>query len=107
MLSTKQYSFIKNLIAYALPLIVVGLWLIYIKSLDPKIFYLQGALICIIWVSNLLLRIDSKLYLGDGVMFVDDSDPDRLICRIELDSNLSDVASKESLTFIVKKAFLD
>ena len=107
MLSTKQYSFIKNLIAYALPLVVVCLWLVYLKSWDPTIFYLQGALICIIWVCNVLLRIDSKLYLGDGVMFVDDSDPDKLICRIELDSNLSDVASKESLTFIVKKAFLD
>ena len=107
MLSTKQYSFIKNLIAYALPLVVAGLWLVYLKSWDPKIFYLQGALICIIWVCNVLLRIDSKLYLGDGVMFVDDSDPDKLICRIELDSNLSGVASKDSLTFIVKKAFLD
>ena len=51
--------------------------------------------------------VDSKLYLGDGVMFIDDSNPDKLICRMELDSNINDILDKESLTFIVKKAFLD
>ena len=107
MFSKKQHDFIKNLALYFLPLAVVILWLAYIREYDSKIFYMQGAIIILILAFNILLKIDSKLYFGDGVMFIDDSNPDKLICRMELDSNINDILDKESLTFIVKKAFLD
>lgn len=107
MFSKKQHDFIKNVTLYFLPIVVVLLWLAYIREYDSKIFYMQGAILVLILTFNILLKIDSKLYLGDGIMFVDDSDPNKLICRMELDSNLDDICNKETLTFIVKKAILD
>ena len=107
MFSKKQHDFIKALGLYILPLITVVLWFIYNIEYDSKIFYIQGCILGLILSFNTLLKIDSKLYLGNGIMFVDNSDPDRLVCRMELNSDLDDILDNESITFIVKKAILD
>lgn len=107
MFSKKQHDIVKALGLYILPLIAAVLWFIYNIECDSKIFYIQGCILGLVLAFNTLLKIDSKLYLGNGVMFVDNSDPDRLVCRMELDSDLDDILDKKSITFIVKKAILD
>lgn len=107
MFSKKQHDVVKALGLYILPLIAAVLWFIYNIEYDSKIFYIQGCMLGLILAFNTLLKIDSKLYSGNGTMFIDDSDPDRLVCRMELDSDLDDILDKESITFIVKKAILD
>lgn len=107
MFSKKQHDFIKALGLYILPLIAAVLWLIYNIEYDSKTFYVQGCILGLILAFNTLIKIDSKLYLGNGVMFIDDSDPDRLVCRMELDSDLDDILDNSEIVFMVKRAILE
>lgn len=54
-----------------------------------------------------ILKISTNSYTGDGVMFVDDSDPNKSVYRMELNSDVELLADKDSVTFQVKKAILD
>lgn len=107
MFSDKTYDRIKYAAQYVLPALgtlyfaLSGIWGL------PYGEQVVGTITAIDTFLGVLLGISSSQYTGDGTMFVDDSDPNKSVYRMELNDAVELLADKNSVTFAVKKAVLD
>lgn len=107
MFSNKTYDVIKYIAQYLLP--ALGTLYFTISQIWglPYGEQIVGTITAIDTCLGILLGISSAKYTGDGVMFVDESDPDKNVYRMELNSAIELLANKDSVTFMVKKAVID
>lgn len=106
MFSNKTYDILKLVAQIILP----GLGTLYFALSQiwglPYGEEIVGTITAIDTFLGGLLGYSSSKYEGDGVMIVDDTDADKTVYRMELNSNVEDLADKESVIFSVKKAEL-
>lgn len=106
-LDNKTYDILKYVAQIVLP--AVGTLYFTLSSIWGLPFGEQvvGTITAIDAFLGALLKISSNKYAGDGTMFVDNSDPEKSVYRMELNSDVELLADKDSVTFMVKKAILD
>lgn len=107
MLSNKQYDILKYVAQYVLP--AIGTFYFALSRIWglPYGEQIVGTITAVDTFLGVILGISSSKYAGDGVMFVDESDPDKSVYRMELNSAVENLAEKDSVMFYVKKAVLD
>ena len=106
MFSNKTYDILKLIAQIILP----GLGTLYFALSQiwglPYGEEIVGTIAAIDTFLGGLLGYSSKKYEGDGVMIVDDSNPEKTVYRMELNSDIELLADKDSVIFSVKKAEL-
>lgn len=106
MLSNKTYDILKFVAQLVLP----GIGTLYFALSQiwglPYGEEIVGTITAIDTFLGGLLGYSSSKYEGDGVMIVDDTDEDKTVYRMELNSNVEDLANKDSVIFYVKTAEL-
>lgn len=106
-MSNKTYDILKYIAQIVLP--ALGALYFALTKWWPLPYGAEvvGTITAIDTFLGALLKISSNNYEGDGVMFVDDSDPEKSIYRMELNSDIELLGEKDSVTFAVRKAILD
>ena len=100
-LSDKVYDTLKWIAGYLLPSLAT-LWLALGKVWNLPYTTEIGATISALDVFLYgVLGMSKKNYQGDGNLIVDTSDPEKDVYNLEVNGDLSDLASKKSVTFMV------
>lgn len=102
-LSNKTYDLLKWIAMWLLPGIAT-LWLTLGKIWSFPYTTEIGATVSAIDVFlAFILGLSNKNYEGDGTLLVDTSDPEKDVYNLEVNGELSELANKKSVTFMVNE----
>lgn len=102
-LSNKLYDILKWIAQYFLPALAT-LWIAMAKIWNLPYGTEIGATITALDLFlGAVLGISSANYQGDGIMKINESDPEKDIYSLELNGNVEDLANKSTITFKVVK----
>ena len=102
-LSNKAYDLLKWIAMWLLPGIAT-LWLTLGKIWSFPYTTEIGATVSAIDVFlAFILGLSNKNYEGDGTLLVDTSDPEKDVYNLEVNGELSELANKKSVTFMVNE----
>ena len=100
-LSNKMYDRMKWIAQYFVPALT-ALWLALGKIWSfPYTVEIGATLSAIDVFLGAILGISSKNYAGDGTLVVDNSNPEKDVYTLEANGDISELANKKSVTFVV------
>lgn len=102
-LSNKAYDVLKWIAGYLLPALAT-FWLALGKIWNfPYTTEIGATLSALDVFLYAVLGMSKKNYAGDGNLIVDTSDPEKDVYNLEVNGDLSELANKKSVTFMVNK----